>query len=509
MAVRAPRLSPRFPRFALSALCLVACAGPAPAAHDAGVDAPTPTDLGADLGPATPDVPPPPPLPAIDGVAPLDDLNPDPRILEVNLTAAPARVRLRSTVDTDVRAYNGTLPGRMLHARVGDRVIVHFHNGLDEPTTVHWHGLRISDQMDGSPRVQDPVPPGGDFTYDFRVPEAGTFWYHTHVNTMYQLDEGLYGAFVVHEAEPPPFDRERMIVLDDVRLENNGAISPHNASGPDVGRGRLGNTLLINGRAEPWRVEIPRNGTERWRIVNASNARTFTLVFDDGSPLRVIGTDGGLLPTPYETTRLDVAVGQRYELDLRMDDPARESRTLQTLVSVLAGDGGIDTRAFDLVEASIAGEVSPRPPYVAPEVRLPSVEPSVTESLDFNLSGGVVNGRVEFTINGVAGHHVPDGGHGHPMLRYPQSQPVLITLRSNVSPEHPFHLHGQFFQVVAPAARAREEPGLKDTVLVRGNQPVTVLTYFENPGRWMYHCHIAEHSERGMMGEVEVTLRNR
>ena len=86
--------------------------------------------------------------------------------------------------------------------------------------------------------------------------------------------------------------------------------------------------------------------------------------------------------------------------------------------------------------------------------------------------------------------------------------PVRITLRSDVSPEHPFHLHGQFFQIVGPALRAAEEPGLKDTVLVRGAEPVTILTWYENPGRWMFHCHIAEHAERGMMGEVVVIPRN-
>jgi len=493
---------------ALLSWCVpVGCASPAPPAPaDAGTDA----AMVSDLATPTPDVPPPDPLPAVEGVAPFDDLSPDPRVLEVNLTAAPGRLSLRGSTETEVLAYNGTIPGNMLHARVGDRVIVHFHNGLDQPTTVHWHGLRISDQMDGSPRVQTPVPPGGDFTYDFRLPEAGTFWYHAHVNTIEQIDRGLYGVFVVHEATPPPFDRERILVLDDVRLTNTGEISPFLGSGPDVGRGRLGNVLLVNGRADVTRVTLPRHATERWRIVNASNARTFTLVFDDGSPLRVIGTDGGLLPVPYETTRLDVAVGQRYELDMRLDDPEHPTRTLQTLVATLVNDGGIETRAFPLVEATTEGEVPPRPAYVPPpDIRLPSLEPSAPDTLTWNLSGGLVDGGVQFTINDVPGHHDLDGGHAHALHRVDQGQPVLITLRSTVSPEHPFHLHGQFFQIVAPGGRAQEEPGLKDTVLVQGNQPVTILAYFENPGRWMYHCHIAEHAERGMMAEVEVVLRSR
>lgn len=495
-------------RPALLALAFLGCTDPPAAPSPADAAAPVDADAVVDLG-APADRPAAAPLPAIEGPPALVDSNPDPAVVEVSLTAAAAEARFTGALVTPVIAYNGSVPGPLLHARVGDRVIVHFQNDLAEPTTVHWHGLRISDQMDGSPRIQEPVAPGGTFTYDFVVPEAGTFWYHAHVGAIEQIERGLYGPIVVHERTPPPFDRERLIVLDDMKLTAAGRISAFLDSGPDVGRGRLGNTLLVNGTATPWAFTAPRHGVERWRIVNSADARSYVLQLV-GATLRVIATDGGLLPAPYETDALEVAPGQRYELEVRYEGDA-EAVELRALVATLDDNNQVVNRPFVMARGTVEGEVAPRPEYVAPDVQLPFADPSVREEWALALSGAPVDGGVEFTINGEAGHHPVDAGAGHAHFarRFTQMTPVAITLRSNVSPEHPFHLHGQFFQIVAPAARAEAEPGLKDTVLVRGNQPVTVLTYFDNPGRWMFHCHISEHSERGMMGEIEVGVRQR
>ncbi len=309
---------------------------------------------------------------------------------------------------------------------------------------------------------------------------------------------------MVHEADPPAVDRERIFVLDDVKLAADGQIAPALSAGPDIGRGRYGNVLLTNGQTTPVEGTAARNSVERWRLVSAANARSLRVRID-GATWQVVGTDGGLLGQPYSTDELVIAPGQRYDLEVRMDAPSSSGAQLITTVLTALSDGGLVDRDYTLATVSLDGEVAPRPAWVAPSVTLPDADPAMPQQLNWVLGGRLADAGVEFTINGIAGTgHGSHTGMAAPIERVPQNRPVRITLRSEVSPEHPFHLHGQFFQIVAPAARAEAEPGLKDVVLVRGIEPVTVLTYFENPGQWMVHCHISEHAERGMMSEVVV-----
>lgn len=438
-------------------------------------------------------------LPEVLGVAPFEDINPDPHLLEVNLVARENELALYSGPETRLLTYNDQLPGPMLHARVGDRVVVHFTNELDEPTTIHWHGLRISDRMDGSPLIQTPVMPGETFDYDFDLPDAGTFWYHTHLHQIEQFEKGLYGAIVVHEAEAPVFSTERLIVLDDIRLGNTNQVSGFLTSGPDIGRGRIGNTLLVNGRPEPLRMTIPNGAIERWRFVLATNALSHGLVVR-GADTRLIATDGGLLPKPIPTDRVEVAPGQRYEFEVRPLPGAREV-ALDAMILVLDENDQVVEAPFPLVRATVSGDVEAAEP-VYPSITLPDASVDA-EISDWKLSGGVVDNTVQFTINGKP-TFVGDE-HEHVLLQtFQPNQPVKIRLKSEVSPEHPFHIHGQFFQIIERSGRPVDEPGLKDTVHVRGAESVTILSYFENPGRWMVHCHISEHSENGMMADIQI-----
>jgi FtsP/CotA-like multicopper oxidase with cupredoxin domain len=488
----------------LSILCALAgCSTP----NNNGADAQPNNDASADLADVNEPLA---PLPAVEGLTPLVDHNPDPNVVEVDLEARSSEVEFRPGVPTRVLSYEGTVPGPLLHARVGDRVIVHFRNSLTAPTIVHWHGLRISDQMDGSPRLMHAIEPMQSFRYEFVVPDAGTFWYHAHVDATHQIERGLYGAIVVHERRPPTFDRERIFVLDDVRLESDGQISPFNTSGPDIGRGRTGNALLVNGRTRPIEGTLARNGFERWRVVNSANARTMYVRVQGGSAL-VIGTDGGLIANPYELNEIEVAPGQRYDLAVRADGDATEVKLVNN-VPAFRADGTVVEQLFTLAQYTVEGSVPARPPYVAPTVTLPSTTPDGAIERTLRLSGSPADGGVQFTINGRTGigHSglAPDGGLHEPDEQFRQGVPVRFTISANVSPEHPFHLHGQFFQVVErDGVVVEDEPGFKDTVLVRGRGTVTVLTYFENPGRWMYHCHIGEHGDLGMMGEWEVLAR--
>ncbi|MFO0761814.1 MAG: multicopper oxidase family protein [Byssovorax sp.] len=426
-------------------------------------------------------------------------------MLEVDLTARVQQVALLSGNTTKMFTYDDQLPGPLLHARVGDRVIVHFKNELTQPSIVHWHGLRISDQMDGSPVLSKPIEPGGTFTYDFTVPDAGTFWYHTHSNQIEQLERGLYGAIVVHEKDAPRFSKERIFVGDDIRLTANNQIAAFQTSGPDVGAGRVGNTLLVNGKVVsgddgPLQVSIPRGAIERWRFVLATNALAYGLRMK-GAKARVIATDGGLLPKPFDLKRVEVAPGQRYDFEVRPDDGATQV-VLEAVIKVLNDQNQVVDQPFSLVKATVEGEITAEEP-VYPSITHPPTDVQA-EELDWKLAGALVNGKVEFTINGMTGSATDP--HDHLLLHtFEKDKPVKITLSSTVSPAHPFHIHGQFFQILARGGKpVTDEPGLRDTVHVRGDEPVTILSYFENPGRWMVHCHISEHAENGMMADIQV-----
>lgn len=432
------------------------------------------------------------PLRSIEGLPEFEDLNEDPHILEVNLVASLGQTSFTPGTVTDVMTFNGLTPGPMLHARVGDKVIVHFQNDLPEATTVHWHGLRISDQMDGNPRIQNPVEPGGTFTYEFELPEAGTYWYHPHANTIEQVERGLYGAIVVEEAEPPHFSTERILMLDDVRLDSTGRIAAFATAGHDVVHGRAGNTLLTNGGSDPLAGTTSVGAIERWRLVNTANARIMKVSIE-GATWRVIGTDGGLLPTPYVTDTLELAVGQRYDVEVRVDGSATNVELFSHVLTDV--NGNVEEVPMLVGTWAVNGEVQTEEP-VYPVVELPPIPTDPTVQ-PIALGGFNDNGNLVFTINGLHGDQVED-------LVFAQGQPVMLELTNEIGPYHPFHLHGQFFQVVSRDGQPANEPGLKDTVNLDAFETVQIVTTFDNPGHWMYHCHIGSHAEYGMMAHMTV-----
>ncbi len=459
-------------------LLLVACAEPT-AGPDAGADASTDTAWSA---------------PALIGPeASLEDTNPDPDVVEVSLRAEMVEVDLGDGTTRPMLGYNGMVPGPVLQAKVGDEVIVHFENHTWDATTVHWHGLRISDEMDGSPRIQEPVAAeGGTFTYRFVVPEAGTFWYHPHVRTNEQLELGLVGTLIVHDREEPVFDAERMIVLDDVLIDPaTDQIAPFLRFHPELVHGRSGNVLLTDGQVSPGPERTARPGQiERWRIVNTANARTMSLSLS-GATMRVIATDGGRIAEPFETDRLELPVGQRYELEVRYG--AAGTVALQSHVLVVNDAGDVVEQAIPVYVVDVDGEaVEPRE-LVWPELATP--EPRAVDR-EVEMSFDAINDPAEgilWRINGEA-HRM------EPLFTFGQGETVRITLANLAGQEHPFHLHGQFFEVPG-------RPGLYDTVLVGGSETVEIIAHLDNPGRWMAHCHILEHAELGMMSEIVVDPR--
>jgi FtsP/CotA-like multicopper oxidase with cupredoxin domain len=432
-------------------------------------------------------------LPEVWGVAPAEDINPDPNIVEVELTAAPMTVDWTEGGSTEVWAYNGQIPGPLIQARVGDTLRIHFTNNLDGKTTIHWHGLRIDYKMDGIPAIQDKVKPGETFTYEFVVPDAGSYWYHPHVRAHYQVEMGLQGLLVVHEDEIPKVSTDRYFTWDDVRLEEDGSMSDIVTSGMDTMHGRFGNLLLNNGSADlPLKDTIQAGSVERWRIVNTANARTMFFKVK-GADWRIVGVDGGLLEEPYTTNRERLAVGQRFDLEV-IPKAGKETVSLEMQLPKANGFGFDDYPMFEATVTGEAGELE-LPEWV------PAVVPEVEEAqqevvMEFNAEQGAVG--LKWTING-------ETYENSTAIQVTQDRPSLVRIKNLSNLEHPFHLHGQFFQNVERNGLAAEEPGLRDTVLIEGGDEVLLYTGFENPGRWMAHCHILEHAEAGMMTEIVVS----
>lgn len=399
--------------------------------------------------------------------------------------------------EVDAWTYDGLTPGPLLQVGRGQLMRIHVTNDLDEPTTVHWHGLRIPVEMDGVVMGTIPaIAPGDSFTYEFTPPDAGTFWYHPHVRSNVQVEAGLYGALVVHEDEglAPDVDADRMFVLDDVLLEDDGSIAEENWNHPTQMHGRSGNHLLVNGQEDPLELTMRPGGVERWRLVNTANARTMVFRFP-GLTVREIGADGGLWPQTWTRSidELTLPVGARAELEVRLDG---ESGSLEQVVLALGANNDVVELPIDRALATRGGEASAATGYSADPPMAAFGDEGDTHLLTIDAVNGGPNG-VTWRLNGIAWPEQSD-------WVVDQNVQTVIEIRNELGPEHPFHVHGQLFTVLDRDGAVADERGLRDTVLVGGLSTVRIATDFGNPGMWMVHCHILEHAESGMMTTVEV-----
>lgn len=419
------------------------------------------------------------------------DENPDPAIVEVSLTAAMADVEYLPGKRAQVWAYNGSVPGPTLTANAGDRVIVHFQNDLPEETTIHWHGVRVPNGMDGTARVMQPVPAGGSFDYDFTVLDAGTFWYHPHIRSDAQVEKGLYGAIVVTDPAEPAFDTvaEDVVVLDDVGVDPETGAFVDALDERAMMMGREGNLALVNGARSNMGVSVTAGERRRWRIVNAANARYFQLSLVGGELVRV-GGDGGLVTAPRPTTELLLTPGERADVLVSVSAPGTTA-TLRALPYERAMGAGV-TEAVDLVRLVASADPAVTPAALPATLRtIPAPGASaITRAL--RLGERLDGDTMLFTINDAA---FPDVPVLTPALASTETWDVV----NETEMDHPFHLHGFFFQ----QDDVRE---WKDTINIPAKATVRLLVDFAPrsgaAGSWMYHCHILEHAEGGMMGEL-------
>ena len=413
---------------------------------------------------------------------------------EVHVTLEARETAWQITPDRTVSAwgYAGVVPGPIIVGNVGDTLVARLINNLPEPTSIHWHGLRLPSAMDGTESVQRLVQPGETFEYRFVLPDAGTFWYHSHANETVQIERGMYGALIVLAPDEPAFDADRVLMLDDVKLDRAGRIAKPALF--DRHSGREGDTLLINGQALP-DYEIAAGQVERWRIINAASARYVRLSLG-GRPFRIIGGDGGLLEAPITVTETLLAPAERVELAVGpFDDEGAE-----IAIESLPYRRSLMKRPRRLTWAAL--RVGPRKASRAADLgRLATIEPLVPE------------GPVEPTRTVRLGARMTL--HGHDWLingeTHHRAEPVkagelqIWDIVNDTGMDHPFHLHGFFFQVIAVDGMRVRPTSWADTVNVVAKQSVTIAFRADKrPGEWMYHCHILEHHAAGMMGHFEV-----
>jgi FtsP/CotA-like multicopper oxidase with cupredoxin domain len=434
------------------------------------------------------------------------DINPDPQIVEINLEASVTRVMYGPNKPMDAWTYNGGIPGPLIRANVGDRLVVHFRNNLPQPTTVHWHGIRLGIEMDGVPEISQPeVQPGSSFTYDFTLPDAGLYWYHPHVMSAMQVGFGLYGAILVTDpSEDPIAADELVLVLSDIAVEDSGALQPpENAGVARLVFGLEGNHVLVNGIERP--TLTARSGApQRWRILNAAKTRYFELQLDmagkSGGLFTVIGRDGGLQEYPSDPEdSVVVAPGERLDVLVTPIGAPREEVLVRSL-SHNRGYGSEYLPIEDLFTISLA-DVPAHSPGPAQRIHR-AIEPLATSGatpVSVDISLVQVNEKtIEYRINNVPMTKLVP-------IKAAIGETQIWTVSNQTKWSHPIHLHGFFFQVLDEKGEPVRPLAWRDTVNVPFETTMRfVVRYDDRPGSWMFHCHILDHAEGGLMGMVEV-----
>lgn len=428
------------------------------------------------------------------------DTNPDPAVVEVELTAMVAEVEVAPGKTVRAWTYNGGVPGPLIRTKVGDRLIVHFKNELDQPTTVHWHGVRVPIEMDGVPGISQPdVKKGETFTYDFITRDASLYWYHPHVESAAQVGYGLYGALLVEDPNDGVGIADAVtIVLSDIGFDSRGTLEPAD-SGGSAGMvfGREGAYVLVNGRVRPT-LTARAGALQRWRIVNAAKSRFFYLDLD-GQEFTVIGQDGGIQASPVTSGILLVTPGERKDVIVRPTGKPGAELTLRAML-YNRGYGSVEYRS---VEDILTIALSPEPvvkaavPATSRAMTPPPLAGATPVSMVLTLPPQEA-GHSEFRINGV-----PYWKSTPFKARLGETQ--LWTIKNDTDWDHPFHLHGYFFMVVDEQGRPLTPMVWKDTVNIPMKTTARLLvTFDERPGTWMLHCHILDHADGGLMGTVQV-----
>ncbi len=386
---------------------------------------------------------------------------------------------------TRMLGFNGTMPGPELRVRRGERVTIDVENRLTEGTAVHWHGIRLENSMDGVPVLtQKVIDPGETKTYSFVPPDAGTFWYHSHHISHEQVARGMMGPLIVEEDEPIDVDHDITALLSDWRMERDGTLIEEYADRHSVAHAGYLGTFA---RAFFSRGKVSVGDRIRLRLINAATNRIFPLALS-GAAGRIVALDGIALSQPRPIDQLMMAPAQRVDLILDVSGPIR--------LDMMSRQG-----PYELGAIGTAGTNDTRQP--APIAALPThaiaaaADPG--QHLTLRMMGGAMGGR-HGGDNIWAFNDVSDL-QAAPFSSFKTGETAKITLVNDTSFPHGIHLHGHHFYELDEEGNTGD---LRDTTLVFPNQSRDILCTFDNPGKWLLHCHMLSHAVGGMRTWVDV-----
>lgn len=418
-------------------------------------------------------------------------------------------------------AYNGE-PFRMIRVRRGERVDFTFENGLHEGSTIHFHGIRMPNEYDGVPTLTQPVvQPGGRFVYRIPFDDPGTFFFHPHCDETGQVGRGLAGVLIVEDERDPRFDAEHVFCLKDWRLADDGGFLAMSEPDGAAKAGTFGATRTVNARPS-LALDAPANGDVRLRILNLDSTRIMDIGVEGGDAF-LIAVDGHALP-PLAMDKLPDGIwrfgpAQRIDLHIRMpaaggtvqvgDYRSAEIYHFATLTAVPSAQRTRPFRALALPPARL-----PRPDLKRAErysftlqqatdaavkaVALPAGDPLAKALIDSLCVGST-------TYWAISQESWPTGGRRNlppPLATLRQGRSYRVEIRNETRFPHPVHLHGHAFEVIASSA-GRLPRHWADTVLVQPGENAEIA-FVAAPGDWVFHCHILEHMETGMMGWFRV-----
>lgn len=424
------------------------------------------------------------------------------------LTASKTKKRLvpgDGYQDASVWAFNRSVPGPELRFKKGEILSVDFFNQLDEGSSVHWHGIRNINAMDGVAGLTQPeVMTDGQFRYEFPLKDSGTYWYHSHAKTWSQVARGLYGPLIVEDESDPAVDQDIVLMIDDWLLSDDGTIDEASfGSLHDWSHGgRLGNWLTVNGQSHPT-IDVPKNARIRLRLINAANARIFGLNIPASAFL--IAEDG--YPTPVQPMQ-DVVLGPAQRADFIVD----LGDTNLTINETLNG-GPYPAVTLNVIETNqslVTKEILKQPTLESPPT-------SIDVAIPLHMQGGAMGNLREATFggqlrpirelaqtygkawafNGKIGEH-----HDH-LAKINIGQAVSIEVWNDTRWNHAMHLHGHHFWIQTEDGEFLD--GKRDTYLFQRGEKANLVFIADNPGLWLFHCHMLEHHAAGMAGVIEIS----